>query len=87
MNLFDLLHIWEPAFEAKKAKAHLARYNGNERPLDGFLEGQFDEWQRWLMSVPLPRAYCLADENGVFKTLTTFNRSLPHTSSILSCQT
>ena len=56
MNLFDLLHIWEPAFEAKKAKAHLARYNGNERPLDGFLEGQFDEWQRWLMSVPLARA-------------------------------
>ena len=47
MKLFDLIKVWEPTFEAKKAKVHLARYNGNERPLDVFLEGQFDEWQRW----------------------------------------
>lgn len=47
MRLFDLLMMWEPSFEPKRAKVHLARYNGNERPLDVFLEGQFDEWQRW----------------------------------------
>ncbi len=47
MKLFELLKVWEPTFEATKAKVHLARYNGNERPLDVFLEGQFDEWQRW----------------------------------------
>ncbi|TFZ44683.1 GIY-YIG nuclease family protein [Stenotrophomonas maltophilia] len=47
MRLFDLLRAWEPTFDAKKAKVHLARYNGNERPLDVFLEGRFDEWQRW----------------------------------------
>lgn len=47
MRLFDLLKVWEPAFDASKAKVHLARYNGNERPLDVFLEGKFDWWQRW----------------------------------------
>lgn len=47
MRLFELLKIWEPTFQPEKAKVHLARYNGNERPLDVFLEGQFDEWQRW----------------------------------------
>lgn len=47
MRLFDLLKVWEPAFDPPKAKIHLARYNGNERPLDVFLEGTFDWWQRW----------------------------------------
>lgn len=47
MRLFDLLRVWEPSFEPSRAKVHLARYNGNEQPLDVFLEGRFDEWQRW----------------------------------------
>ncbi|MEA9911553.1 GIY-YIG nuclease family protein [Xanthomonas campestris pv. raphani] len=47
MRLFDLLKVWEPTFDARNTKVHLARYNGDERPLDVFLEGQFDEWQRW----------------------------------------
>jgi hypothetical protein len=46
MILFDLLKLWEPTFSAEKAKVHLARFNGNEQPLDVFIEGHFDEWQR-----------------------------------------
>ena len=46
MRLFDLLKVWEPSFDPKLAKVHLARYNGNERPIDEFLQGTFDEWQR-----------------------------------------
>lgn len=46
LRLFDLLRMWEPPFEPSQAKVHLARYDGDERPLDVFLEGRFDEWQR-----------------------------------------
>lgn len=47
MILFDLVRCWEPAFSVKKSKVHLARYNGSEHPLDVFVQGNFDEWQRW----------------------------------------
>lgn len=47
MRLFDLLPLWEPTFTATQAKIHLARYNGNERPIDEFLAGRWEEWQRW----------------------------------------
>ena len=47
MRLFDLLPLWEPTFSPSKTKVHLARYNGNERPIQEFLEGRWDEWQRW----------------------------------------
>lgn len=46
MKLFDLLKIWEPSFTARDAKVHLARYNGQEHPMDVFISGNFDEWQR-----------------------------------------
>jgi len=47
MRLFEVLQTLEPTFAPSRAKVHLARYNGNERPLDVFLEGEFDWWQRW----------------------------------------
>jgi hypothetical protein len=45
--LFDLLKLWEPTFAAGKVKVHLARFNGEEQPLDVFLRGDFDDWQQW----------------------------------------
>lgn len=47
MFLFDLINIWEPGFTTKQAKVHLARPNDIEHPLDVFLRGEFEEWQRW----------------------------------------
>lgn len=47
MYLFDLLKLQEPAFVSKNAKVHLARNNGFEEPIDVYLRGEFDEWQRW----------------------------------------
>lgn len=47
MLLFDLLQLWEPTFSARRAKVHLARYNGEDHPLDVFIQGNFDEWQCW----------------------------------------
>ena len=45
LNLFDLLKVWEPTFSPEKAKVHLARYNGEDHPLDVFIQGGFDKWQ------------------------------------------
>lgn len=45
MNLFDLLKLWEPMFSPEKAKVHLARHNGEDHPLDVFIQGGFDTWQ------------------------------------------
>lgn len=47
MILFDLLQLWNPSFRAESTKVHLARYNGIEKPLDVFIQGNFDEWQCW----------------------------------------
>jgi hypothetical protein len=41
------LKLWEPEFSAKKSKVHLARHNGSQEPIDVFIQGNFDEWQRW----------------------------------------
>lgn len=46
MRLFDLLPLWEPSFTTAKAKVHLGRHNGDELPIDVFLAGGWDEWQR-----------------------------------------
>ena len=45
MNLFDLLKLWEPTFSPEQTKVHLARYNGEDHPLDVFIQGGFDVWQ------------------------------------------
>ncbi len=45
LNLFDLLKLWEPTFSPEQAKVHLARYNGEDHPLDVFIQGGFDVWQ------------------------------------------
>jgi hypothetical protein len=47
MKVFDLLAIMNPAVRAAETKIHLATWNGVENPLDLYLAGKFDEWQRW----------------------------------------
>ena len=49
MQIFDLLTLLNPnsAFTPPNIKIHLATWNGKENPVDVYLEGQFDEWQRW----------------------------------------
>ncbi len=60
MILFDLLMHWEPAFSADKAKVHLARFNGNEEPMDIFIQGNFDQWQRWQNSRNFQRDFVVS---------------------------
>lgn len=87
MRLFDLLKVWEPAFDASKAKVHLARYNGNERPLDVFLEGKFDWWQRWQTKRNFQREFVVSLVNtgsptrwlyaGLFRSLDYVEEAAP----------
>ncbi|WP_223434234.1 MULTISPECIES: hypothetical protein [unclassified Pseudomonas] len=46
LNLFDLMKLWEPTFSPEQAKVHLAGYNGEDHPLDVFIQGGFDVWPR-----------------------------------------
>jgi hypothetical protein len=60
MILFDLLKIWEPAFLAENSKIHLARYNGTEHPMDVFVQGEFEEWQRYQNSRNFQREFVVS---------------------------
>lgn len=46
MHLVPLLTLQVPTFSAQASKIHLATHNGLEDPLDVYLSGRFDEWQR-----------------------------------------
>jgi hypothetical protein len=46
VKAFDILGILVPAAAAEATKIHLACYNGEEDPLDVYLNGNFEEWQR-----------------------------------------
>lgn len=47
MRIFDLLAILNPRIRPEEAKVHLATWNGTDNPIDVYLAGKFDEWQRW----------------------------------------
>ena len=47
MRMIDLLKVVHPTLDPADAKIHFAQWNGQENPLDKYLAGQFDEWQRW----------------------------------------
>lgn len=46
-NRFDLLRTLNPGLYAPETKVHLATWDGEENPIDVYLAGGFDEWQRW----------------------------------------
>lgn len=47
MRVLDLISSMDPAVLPGKAKLHLATSNGRDHPLDVYLAGKFDDWQRW----------------------------------------
>ncbi|WP_375193264.1 GIY-YIG nuclease family protein [Marinobacter sp.] len=60
MQLFDLLQVANPCLVPEECKLHLATWNGKENPLDVFLAGDFDEWQRWQTKRNFQRKYVIA---------------------------
>ena len=47
MLIFDLLQTLNSDLSPSRTKIHLAGWNGTEDPLDVWLQGDFDEWQKW----------------------------------------
>ena len=47
MRVLDLISFIDPAVLPGKSKLHLATWNGRDHPLDVYLAGRFDDWQRW----------------------------------------
>jgi hypothetical protein len=45
--VFDLLKLVDPQIDPNQAKVHLAGPYAKKHPLDEFLAGRFEEWQRW----------------------------------------
>lgn len=60
MRLFDLLQVVSPSLDPEECKLHLATWNGEENPIDVFLAGNFDEWQRWQTKRNFERKYVIA---------------------------
>ncbi|HEX8362591.1 MAG TPA: GIY-YIG nuclease family protein [Longimicrobium sp.] len=47
MQIFDLISLMDREVVPGNSKIHLATWNGQTNPLDVYLAGEFDEWQRW----------------------------------------
>jgi len=73
MRIFDLLTLLNPnsEFTPSNIKIHLATWNGEENPVDVYLEGRFDVWQRWQSRKNFERKFVIS-----FISLPSVNRWL-----------
>lgn len=60
MHVFDMVRLLVPELEPNKTKIHLAGWNGIQDPLDEFLAGRFEEWQRWQTQRNFERPFVLS---------------------------
>jgi hypothetical protein len=60
LKLFDLLRLLHPGLDPLQVKIHFAMYNGREDPIDVYLGGRFEEWQRWQRRLNFERPHVLS---------------------------
>lgn len=60
MKLFDILKLKIPSLKPEDCKIHLAVWNGNEHPLEEFIQGRFQEWQNWQTNENFQRPYIVS---------------------------
>lgn len=60
MQIFSLLSLLDANITPERTKIHLATFNGEEHPLDVYLAGRFDEWQRWQTRRNFDREFVLS---------------------------
>jgi hypothetical protein len=60
MKLFELLALKLPDLKHENCKIHLAVWNGEDKPVDVFLAGHFEEWQRWQSKRNFERKYIVS---------------------------
>ena len=46
MRIVDVITLMDPEVTPERTKIHLATWNGEDNPIDVYLAGSFDEWQR-----------------------------------------
>ncbi|WP_136515945.1 GIY-YIG nuclease family protein [Geomonas edaphica] len=60
MKFFDFLNVIEKDITPDQCKIHLAVHNGDDDPLDVYLEGWFEEWQSWQSKRNFERPYIIS---------------------------
>ena len=60
MKIFDLLRTMNPDLKPGNTKVHLATWNGDENPLDVYLGGGFNDWQKWQTKKNFERTYVVS---------------------------
>jgi hypothetical protein len=60
MRLKALTTLMDTDVTPQNTKIHLATWNGEEEPLDVYLAGGFDEWQRWQTRRNFERRFVIA---------------------------
>ena len=60
MKAFEILQLMAPDIKAVEVKIHLACNNSKEEPLDVYLDGAFEEWQRSQTRKNFERRYVLS---------------------------
>lgn len=58
--LFDLLKLENPDLQPQWCKVHLASFNQHDRPIDVYLNGEFDSWQSWQSGRNFEREFVVA---------------------------
>lgn len=60
LKLFDFLGLLQPALNPLEVKIHFAMRSGKEDPIDVYLGGHFEEWQRWQSKLNFERPCVLS---------------------------
>ncbi len=60
MLMIDFLRAMNPNLDPAEAKLHLAAWNGSEHPLDVYLAGNFNDWQRWQNAKNFERRFVIS---------------------------
>jgi hypothetical protein len=60
MQLFPLLKLLDARISPETTKIHLATSNGTDNPIDVYVAGGFDEWQRWQNKRNFKRMFVLS---------------------------
>jgi hypothetical protein len=60
LQIFDLIKLLYEDFEPSKTKIHLATRNNVDNPLDIYLAGNFEEWQKWQTKENFKREFVIS---------------------------
>jgi hypothetical protein len=60
MNISKFIELLTPELSPDDIKIHIASFNGTDDPLDVYLAGDFDEWQKWQSKKNFSRNYVIS---------------------------